>query len=99
VLAGTSKVQTCDVCRGSGVVAGSVTCPQVRVSGTIHVLNPGDPGYDEAKSKLPPKSTIACPRCDGSGHDDRVVALDEQGRDIPAHCIRCAGTGKIRGDA
>jgi DnaJ-class molecular chaperone len=98
VLAGTSKVQTCDVCRGYGTVPGSLTCPQVRVSGTIHVLNPGDPGYEEAKSKLPPKITRTCPKCAGSGRDALIVALDEDGQDIAAHCQRCSGTGKIRGE-
>jgi len=48
----TSKVRTCDVCRGSGRVQGDVTCPPVRYSGTVHVINPGDPGYEEAKRRL-----------------------------------------------
>lgn len=47
----TSEVLDCDVCLGSGRVAGSVTCPQVRVSGTVSVLNPGDPGYAEARAR------------------------------------------------
>lgn len=51
VIAGTSEVLDCDVCGATGVVQGHVTCPQVRVSGRIHVLNPGDPGYAEARAK------------------------------------------------
>lgn len=48
----TSEVKTCDICQGAKQVDGAVTCPPVRVSGTVHVLNPGDPGYDEKKREL-----------------------------------------------
>jgi DnaJ-class molecular chaperone len=52
VIRKTSEVLACDVCGGSGSVQGSVSCSPARVSGTVHVLNPGDPGYDEAKRRL-----------------------------------------------
>lgn len=52
VIARTSEVLECDVCAGAGAVQGHVHCPRVRVSGTVHVLNPGDPGYDEKKREL-----------------------------------------------
>jgi len=52
VLAGTSEVGPCDVCGGATRVALDVLCPSVRVSGTVRVLNPGDPGYEERKREL-----------------------------------------------
>lgn len=52
MIAGTSAVHDCGVCTGSGLVGLQVTCPEVRVKGTICVLNPGDPGYAEARERL-----------------------------------------------
>lgn len=52
MIAGTQVVHECDVCRGAKVVALDVLCPEVRVAGTISVLNPGDPGYAEARERL-----------------------------------------------
>lgn len=52
VVKNTSRVRACDVCDGEGRVQGHVVCQEVRVSGTVSVLNPGDPGYDEARRRL-----------------------------------------------
>lgn len=52
VIARTSVVHDCDVCHGAKQVQGDVTCPKARVSGTVHVLNPGDPGYAERRAEL-----------------------------------------------
>ena len=52
LLTTESRVRTCNVCRGSGKVQGLVSCPQVNISGTVRVINPGDPGFAEAKRRL-----------------------------------------------
>lgn len=51
----TESVEVCDVCAGRKTLTleqGELNLPEVRISGTVHVINPGDPGYEEAKARL-----------------------------------------------
>jgi hypothetical protein len=72
VILGTQTVRACDVCAGLGLVQGDVHCPEVRVSGTVCVLNPGDPGYAEARARIDEEERLreerdSLPRLRGHG--------------------------------
>jgi len=57
ILTDTSQVLACATCGGTGLVQAFLVCPEVKVSGTIHVVNPGDPGYEEARQRMLAKAT------------------------------------------
>lgn len=60
VVAKTQSVRDCDNCAGLGrVTSGSTAAlfPPPRVRGTVRVLNPGDPGYDEARRRAEEEET------------------------------------------